>query len=371
MSPPENIPPIDVVRRVRRNLGIAEHLNREGDGTLAMDNLPALVSDETAVEMWNFTLNRLNPERVHSLIIDYGRPRNHLHTTAEYEGIFVTAGLSRRSERPVWQYDPQPAFTSLLRIEQHVGREPLSFMRDWLNMCKTRTDYADRHVVPNDMVHFETILRESMPARLTVDSWIAVAALPALSFSLNLNPNLHHELCEWQPQFGEAGLRDNVRSGRPGLPFIGPAEPGRLIWWKPTGFDPDRPSAMRGSVETVLEDLRRFERSLVALARRIANQVAMKIVREYAFVQFREHLRPSLDRVQVERAVKEILGEEWFDLEFDTENRLRGWSVDEVLKPDGQMSEADVFNVFTGREQAPAGSQQGVQASEGPAVQNN
>ena len=53
--------------------------------------------------------------------------------------------------------------------------------------------------------------------------------------------------------------------------------------------------------------------------------------------------RPVLDRVHIGRAVKEILGNAWFDLPFDTENSLRDWHIDQVLTRDPDLRHEDMF----------------------------
>lgn len=90
-----------------------------------------------------------------------------------------------------------------------------------------------------------------------------------------------------------------------------------------------------------------IEGALISLSCRIAGFVLKSVVLQYALPEYRRQRRPVLNRRQIGQAVKEILGEEWFDLEFDSDCRLRDWSEDDVLLPDDQM-DLDSGMIFVG-----------------------
>lgn len=125
------------------------------------------------------------------------------------------------------------------------------------------------------------------------------------------------------------------------LPFIGVAQSGRLIWRPPGGFDQE--FILAHDLYAIRLLLKQLELAIVALGRRIARHVAIHILYEYVFPKEQELQRCVLSRVQIGRAVGEILGEEWFDLPFDTEDTLRLWSINDVLDGDPVRSDQHVI----------------------------
>ena len=82
---------------------------------------------------------------------------------------------------------------------------------------------------------------------------------------------------------------------------------------------------------------------MMALARRIARHVTCCIIYQYAAPQGAERGYGILSRKEIGRAVREILGSDWFDLSFDVDGSPRSWSDDDILKPNEEMDGMDVF----------------------------
>lgn len=76
------------------------------------------------------------------------------------------------------------------------------------------------------------------------------------------------------------------------------------------------------------------EAALIALARRVARYIACCIVFRYTTPMYEVRGNDVLNTAQVARAVREILGEEWFDLPFDVDGALRNWSESDVWTAD-------------------------------------
>jgi hypothetical protein len=157
--------------------------------------------------------------------------------------------------------------------------------------------------------------------------------------------SLNDCFCEWQPWMGTEHIRyQDAPNGKftATIAFLGEAQPGRLVW--ASMIREKAPFSLgRGFVREIEKTIRHAEAALVALARRIARHVACCIVLQYAAPQAEERGYGILSRKEIGRAVREILGEEWFDLPFDMDGSLRNWSEDDVLKPDEEMEGMDVF----------------------------
>lgn len=100
---------------------------------------------------------------------------------------------------------------------------------------------------------------------------------------------------------------------------------------------------MQHDIEAIRLFLKKLELAIVALARRVAGHVVICILYDYVFPKERELQHSVLDRGQIGRAVKEILGEEWFDLPFDTEDTLREWSIELVLDGDPELRDQHII----------------------------
>lgn len=91
-----------------------------------------------------------------------------------------------------------------------------------------------------------------------------------------------------------------------------------------------------------------LEDALVSLSLRIARSIVMVGMVAYVLPEKDKQGRMVLDRDQINLAVEEILGTAWFDLPLDWSNRLKAWTVDEVLKPDDEMEGSEVFSSVFG-----------------------
>jgi hypothetical protein len=336
MCKPEEIPPLDFVQRIRDRLNNAEE---------EADDLPDLFTlsttsetDDEIVENVNQRINRTDTDQLRFELINQGRVPLQYELPSDYENTFRIPHLSRRSQRPILSH-------------QNVGEADIAlpereFMLEWAMMSfhEPQSEFDER--TPADMTPFETIMLQSMPARLTVDAWISELLLQKVGAALTGSKDNLDQLKEWQIAYGD-GLCSLMTepSGKalPVIPFIGVAGEGRLIWHRPEGFSESFFSKFYDQGEAVRQRLRKIEVALVALARRIARHVAWCIVYDYAAPAAERLGRAVLDRDQIGMAVKEILGDDWFDLPFDTNDSLRNWTIDDVLKPDAETAGWDVF----------------------------
>ncbi len=184
-----------------------------------------------------------------------------------------------------------------------------------------------------------------MPAKLTIDTWICERLSHRIAVCLGADSNKH--FCAWEPHFGDGAMMTSTSAhGERKMfrPFIGPAEPGRLIWRRPQGFNHDFLTKFHDVEAAVCRRLRQVEMTLVALARRIARHIAVLIVYEYLEPEHEYTGRALMTRVQLDSAVREILGEEWFHMPFDLDGTLRDWCIDDVLKGDEELE--GTFDVF-------------------------
>lgn len=97
----------------------------------------------------------------------------------------------------------------------------------------------------------------------------------------------------------------------------------------------------------IKEKLLRAEDNLVCLSIRIANWLAYWLVDKYAYNMMHSGRRAEEDRlteVDIARAVVEILGDEWFELPFDDDGKLKWWKH----KRDIRITEADFIHLIRG-----------------------
>jgi hypothetical protein len=336
MCKPEEIPPLDFVQRIRGRLDTAEE---EADDLADLFTLStASGTDDEILENVNQRIDRTDPDQLRFELINQGHVPLQYELPTDYENTFRIPHLSGRSQR-------------LILSHQNVGEANIAvpereLMLEWAMMSfhEPQSEFDER--TPADVTPFESIMLQSLPACLTVDTWISGLLLPKLGGALIGSKDEINQLKEWQPVYGD-GICSLVMepSGRamPVVPFLGVASEGRLIWHRSEGFSESFFSIFYDQGDAVRCRLRKIEVALVALARRIARHVAWCIVYDYAAPAAERLGRAVLDRDQIGMAVKEILGDDCFDLPFDTDNSLRNWMIDDVLKPDAETAGWDVF----------------------------
>ena len=332
MCADQNIPSNTRLDRLDFMLAAAEEVSEDGQDIFALDR-GVVGSNDQVVESMNYITTHLSVENLEEDLLNRGRIRVPYSLPSDYEDIFELPGLSRRGARALPDNQPR----------RPIGQ--LQLVSEWAEMCLNDPSKTEDQYLPGDMTCFEELMQHGMPAKLDLDSWIARVVLNVVADDLENNLQLKDCLQQWQPWMGT----DRVLYQRLGdgqftavLAFLGAAEPGRLVWAPMTRYTPLF-GVGSGWVQRVEQVLKRTEAALVALARRIARYVAGCIVHQYAAPEADKRGYGILGREQIGRAVREILGEEWFDLPFDVDGSLRKWSEDDVLKPDGEMDGMDVF----------------------------
>lgn len=84
------------------------------------------------------------------------------------------------------------------------------------------------------------------------------------------------------------------------------------------------------------------ENSLISLSIQIANWLALWLIDDYAHDLMHERGRRDLTGADVVMAVVEILGDEWFELPFDDEGKLKKWKLMRSLP----ISEEEYFHIL-------------------------
>lgn len=317
-------------------LAAAEEATEEGQDIFALD-AGVVGSNDAIVQSMNYITSNLDIDNLEEDLLNRGRIRMPYTVPSDYENLFECFGLSRRSARPL------PDNQTVVPVEQ------LLLIEDWINMCLDVPSKADDEYLPGNMSCFHELMEQSMPARLDLSSWVAKVMLNIVAEDFPFD-SLNDCLCEWQPWMGTDPIRyqrDPDGKFTATIAFIGEAQPGRLVWAPmirekaPFGLD-------HGFVREIERTIRSAEAALVALARRVARHVTCCIVYQYAASQAEERGYGILSRKEIGRAVREILGEEWFNLPFDVS--LHDWSEDDVLKPNEEMEGMDVFIETRGRD---------------------
>jgi hypothetical protein len=313
-------------------LAAAEEVSEDGQDIFALDQ-GVIGSNDRVVECMNYITTNLSVENLEENLLNRGRIRIPYSLHSDYENIFELPGLSRRNARPL----------SGSQLRRPMGQ--LQLVSEWAEMCLEDLSKTEDQYLPGDMTCFEELMAHGMPARLDLDSWIARIMLNIVADDLENNLQLRDCLQQWQPWMGtDRVLYQRLGNGQftAVLAFLGEAKPGRLVWAPMTRYTPLFGVGSEW-VQKVEQMLKRTEAALVALARRIARHVASCIVYHYAAPEAEKRGYGILSRKQIGMAVREILGEEWFDLPFDVDGSLRKWSEDDVLKPDDEMDGMDVF----------------------------
>lgn len=315
---------------------ILEATPHEAQDIYALD-LGSHITADFIVDLENGLVNNLNVSRVRETLLDEGRVPMPYQLSSDYENIFEQSGLSRRSQREVPSEGHRPSPDG----EDLIG--------DWAYLCLEDPSQSCDHLHPGDMEAWHPLMENDIPTCLNGNSWIAGLmiriAFDILNDEIDGLADIEYTVREWEEWMGPNEVRwQKFPDGmyRDMLCFIGEAKPGHLVW-KPKIRFPLPFGHGRGFCDTIRKQLRQAEMALVALARRIARHVACCVVYGYSLPEFERRGFGILNRRQVGCAVKEILGEAWFDLPFDTDGSLRNWSEDDVLKPDDEMHDLHVF----------------------------
>lgn len=327
----EHIPSVTYVPDLSNTLRYLE--NFEASDTYEQVNQPH--TNDEVIEEENQRIQTLDPEDEDGIIgsiIDANVAPIDFSLEADYEDIFLHPNLSRRSDRPA-----QMLFLDDLdEDEGHL----IEMMTEWTEICLNLPAQDEDKYTPHAIdARIGSLVEKFLPMRLefSQNNWIGELMLGTVAAKLTGEVGNGDELKTWQPQMGVSGIRHvQLPDGRStdALQFIGPAEPGRLVWIPKDGF---KQQERLERYEEIESELREAEIGLVALARRIAREVAVAVI-SYAIEATQSHRRAVLDRLQIERAVREILGEEWFHLPFDLDGSLQSWSIDWVLKPDEELA---------------------------------
>lgn len=335
MCADEGIPTVNRVQQIQETLTAIEATSEQGQDIFVIDRA-MLDSNDEVVDGMNHIAGNLDPERIQENLLNAGRIRMEYFPASDYENIFNTPGLRRRSERTA---------------EDHQNSQIANYgqmMWEWLCMCVDDPSKAGDQWLPGDITTFEQFMITSLPAKLDVNTDIAKILLNVLINDLDFDLPHADRFRAWEPRLGTNGvLYARIQNGArieysAILAFIGTPQEGRLVW-APMVKHHANFGFGRGIILEVEKIIKQAEEALSALARRIARHVAYRIVSEYAEPVARERGYPVLTRKQIGSAVREILGEEWFDLPFDVDGSLKGWSEDDVLKPDAEIVGWDMF----------------------------
>ena len=257
-----------------------------------------------------------------------------------------------------------PAFQPLaIPRERHAlrsdgeGREVLQFVTSLIQSCRDIPYRVHDAGMSTDDLDFETwqeadadsplgqLLRRHLPERVTFNrlawgGWLGQEVLLSTVMadaSRAVGLPATREFLEWEPWIGELYpvvlMPDQPRVYL--KPFLGPAQPGRLIWMPPDGVPLMREEEGRNLY--VLDRMQQAERVLVRMAERITGYLAHRIIYRYVIPQMQSLGHTSFDRDGIEMAVRRILGERWFDVPFDTAGDLSEWNIDRVLLPDEEI----------------------------------
>ncbi|KAK5126392.1 hypothetical protein LTR85_010628 [Meristemomyces frigidus] len=290
------------------------------------------------VQMHNDAFNFLEPRQIVRYIRHGNRHRSSIvvRSDSDDENIFAVTGLSRRSQRRT-----PTAF-------EEIPDEMQDFMNEWLDLAVDFDSAPSREsLLPSGMEHFATMFRLHMPARLDSNSWIAEQLLEPYG-KIDGEPGVpdgyfaKFEL--WMMANGGMGAvkQPNGTVIWSDL-FLDRYEEDSIVFLPTYGVPrPVTEEVMQQHIR-VIKRRRVLDHALISLSRRIASYVVKIIMLEYVLPEFDEQGQMVIDRRQLSRAVREILGAAWFDLPFDRASKLRDWSVGEVLKPAGQVVGRDVF----------------------------
>jgi hypothetical protein len=235
-----------------------------------------------------------------------------------YEEIFTAeTGIARRANRPTLHPTP--------RVHNFVSRWYM-----WIGATKDPEHEIGVQPLGFESL-FETFIRENLPKKLDLNSWVGVRVTDMLSRHAGVVEGAVHQ---WSPWMGT----NEQRSTPPPagfefldkyISFLGTPSEGRLVWRKDQWGVPKPSSEEEAKKQKQIErKLRRAEDNLERLSIRIANWLAYWLVEVYAHEIM--HVNDGVERErltakEIVNAVIEILGDEWFELPFDHEVKLKSW----------------------------------------------
>ena len=291
----QNLPHSQRTNHIRRVLASAGNADNEDHDRIQRMIEGPMPSYET-IEAYNFQVQRvlptLTPDQVHGRLVNGFRQLVDYTLSSDYELIFSKI-FERQVNRP----------TSTYPCSCECGT--YTFVEEWLKDCYDLPGNKYDLDVMGDMEPFEHFLKDHLPTKLDLDSWVARRLLDDIDVKIN-DSVAEYEI--WDPWMAEAGLPSYLILGK-----------GRLVWM------PVKSRTTQPNKEKIAEEVRRTEQTLVDLARRIANYVAYCVIEDFVKPHTIRAGRRILSFTQLYRAVKEILGGEWFDLPFDVDGRLKTW----------------------------------------------
>jgi hypothetical protein len=304
----QQLPPVDLKKRLIRNL-------------VAVNNAGADMPDEADILEAAQNNTPLDGDFL-------SHEARHLHDDKPeeprpwetFEEIFTAdRGIARRDDRP----------TTLPTPEVH------NFVARWYMYTGLLVDPQHEISIPPTeyFEFFEAFIREHLPAKLDLDSWVGVHVINVLSTHTGI-VELDGTVLQWRPWMGTHDQRSTPPPA--GFEFlskyvgvVGKGMPGGLVWRKDRWGVPIPTSEEEADkLDAIAGKLLRAEDNLVRLSIRIANWLAYWLVYNYAYgrTQTADGIeRQKLTCEDIANAVIEILGDEWFDLPFDHDGKLRSW----------------------------------------------
>lgn len=229
----------------------------------------------------------------------------------EYEDIFHSY-IARRADRP--SQEPTEAARNMIKLwldDVDSYQDPeleIGSLRAMPTPERIASSLTLRRILK---VPFVPMIRTSLPKKLDHDSWIGEMARQKFQ-------QKHGDI------FGDGHFE---RVGHTG----------KLVWrWR---------RKVRIFTRLLRQaDIRQFveemEDNLVRLSIQIANWLAFHITFEHVFPVARDASRKGLTDANLIEAVVEILGDEWFELPFDKQGKLKAWKWQRTmpLDPDRHRS---------------------------------
>lgn len=272
------------------------------------------------------SLNDIDHDLAGTFVEDDGQ----VPAESEYEEIFASF-VARRADRE---------FTAPTRKVQ-------DFVRHWLDSVRHTPDPSfEVGEPPNMMPDFPKLIRKHLPLKLDFDSWIGKIAFGKLWQKQAIRSG---NLLMWETWMGTSDAHEGP--GRPAnvffmkhyKTFLGVGGEGRPVWRQNKWGVPHSTGSKEAfRQDEVTELIRETENSLISLSIQIANWLAYWIISEHAHDSMHSRENRGLTGGDVVMAVVEILGDEWFDLPFDDDGKLKDWKLMRSLP----MSEEEYFHIL-------------------------
>jgi hypothetical protein len=315
-----SLPPVGYAEQLIHNLRTVndpgEDVSADVDiETAAMNDLPIdnnfiAFQEEEIGEI----AHRMNAHGFSGVLVDYDF-RNLVRY--EYDEIF-SGYMPRRPDRD----SRQPA-------EPHRA-----LIKQWLDDVHSRdvredaiAELGDPDSVPDQASYFSSMIRHCLPARLDYSSWVGGLAKQKL-LEDNSEAFSTGELTFWQQWMGPGFVTEErkivaMQSGI--MPFVGEGGKDRLVWREdPFGSF----TSMRPDIEILIAET---EQGLVRLSIQIANWLAWSICKHHVMPMARMRRQAALTSGDIIQAVVEILGDAWFELPFDDDDKLKAWKFNRVF----------------------------------------